>query len=428
MRHNPPVDDGSLLLRPEALEAARAGPCGEIVLLPGAWSRWTGVAALALVAAAVALLALGSYTRRSTVPGQLMPSEGLIRITAPQSGVVVERPVREGQSVRKGDRLYVVSTDREGPDAAAFQQLIARQIDGRRQSLEDELGRLAETHAQEQQQLQRRLDAVRAERRQIDAQVQLMQTRVRSAEEAMARYQAVFAQGFVSRDQLQSRETELADARERLLGLRREALALEREATSSQRDSDTARTRLVTRRAELERAVLQARQEYTEVEARRRIVVTAPADGRITLLQADIGQSVEAQKALAHVVPARSTLVARLYVPSRAAGFVRPGMPVRLRYDAYPYQTFGQHQSTVESVSSAAVTPEETRGLPWRPEGDAVENLFAVHVRLPNQALREGLPLQAGMRLEADLLHETRALYQWVLEPLYAVRERLKGT
>lgn len=419
-------DDGSLLLRQEAMDAVRAQQYGEIVLLPGAWSRWTGLAALALVLAAGALLALGSYTRRTTVPGQLLPSEGLIRIAAPQAGVVVERPVREGQAVRKGDVLFVVSSDRVGPDAAAYQQVIARQIEARRRSLEDELAQLGSTQEQEAQQLQRRVESLRGERGQIDHQVQLMQARVRAAEDGVARYQAIFKQGFVSRDQLQARETELSDARERLLGLRREALALERELTATQRDIDATRARVTSRRAELERAVMQARQEFAEVEARRRVVVAAPADGRVSLLQAEVGQSVDLQKPLAHVVPASSTLVARLYVPSRAAGFVRPGMAVQLRYDAFPYQKFGQHHSTVAAVSGAAVAPDELQGLTLKPE-TAGENLFAVTVQLPTQALGEGLPLQAGMRLEADLLQETRPLYQWVLEPLYAAHERLKG-
>jgi NADH-quinone oxidoreductase subunit G len=37
------------------------------------------------------------------------------------------------------------------------------------------------------------------------------------------------------------------------------------------------------------------------------------------------------------------------------------------------------------------------------------------------------LPLQAGMRVEADLLHESRRLYEWMLEPLLGVKQRLRN-
>jgi hypothetical protein len=31
------------------------------------------------------------------------------------------------------------------------------------------------------------------------------------------------------------------------------------------------------------------------------------------------------------------------------------------------------------------------------------------------------------MRVDADLLHETRRLYEWILEPLYAARARVNN-
>lgn len=37
----------------------------------------------------------------------------------------------------------------------------------------------------------------------------------------------------------------------------------------------------------------------------------------------------------------------------------------------------------------------------------------------------ERKPLQSGMVLEADILHDRRQLYEWVLEPLYSVAGRL---
>jgi len=33
-------------------------------------------------------------------------------------------------------------------------------------------------------------------------------------------------------------------------------------------------------------------------------------------------------------------------------------------------------------------------------------------------------PLRAGMGVEADLLLDTRPLYQWLLEPIYSLRGR----
>ena len=401
---------------------------GEITLVPGASSRWVAIAGICVIVALALLIGLGSYTRRTTVAGQVYPDQGLIRITAAQAGVVVEQPVRDGQVVRRGDVLFVLSGDRLGSDASTYQRDIAAQIDTRRRSLESDLQRSTLAEQQETEQLKRRLVSLRAEQEQVGRQAQQLTARVTGAEEALKRYEGLFRQDFVSKDELLAKETEVAEVRSRLQGNRRDMLALERDLAATQRDLDAQRARFGNQRSEFDRAILTTKQEFTELEAKRRVVVTAPTDGKVTLMQAELGQSVESGRPLAQLVPATSQLTVRLYAPSRAAGFVRVGAPVLLRFDAFPYQKYGQQTGKVLSVSSAAVAAADIQGFLPRSEQTG-ESLFALTVSLPAQALgtsSQPLSLQPGMRVEADLLHETRRLYEWILEPLYAARSRLE--
>jgi membrane fusion protein len=98
-----------------------------------------------------------------------------------------------------------------------------------------------------------------------------------------------------------------------------------------------------------------------------------------------------------------------------------------LRLDAFPYQKYGQLSGKVVSVSNAAVSTADLQS--YVPRADiAGEGVFAITVSLPDQKMgdpAERLQLQSGMRVEADLLHETRRLYEWILEPIYAARSRL---
>jgi membrane fusion protein len=418
------------LFRRVAVESQRPAQMGEIVLVPGSGSRWTAAAALTMVVVLLAYVALGSYTRRSTVTGQLTPSEGLIRIISSQPGQVIERLARDGQQVKQGEPLFVISGDRAGPDAANYQRGIAMQIEARIASLQAELQRLGSAEQQSVEHLTRREELLRAEQQQLQRQGSLLDVRVAGADDAHKRYLDLYRQGYVSRDELLAREVEQSEARARLEEHRRDRLTLEREAAIVRREQQELLARYATQRSELERSVLLARQEFTEVEARRRVVVSAPADGQLTLVQADIGQVADPQRPLAHLVPAGSQLVARLYLPSSAAGFTRVGDTVLLRYDAFPYQKFGQQAGTVFAVSTAAATPAELEGLSLRPNM-LNEPIFAVSAQVPAQTMGQGantMPLQAGMRLEADLLHETRQLYEWILEPLFAARERGQGS
>jgi membrane fusion protein len=419
--------DTSPLFRPEAVASRRPRSQGDIVLLPGPGSRAVAIAAWVLLIALVLLLTLGSYARRSTVSGVLAPNGGLIRVTAGQPGVVVEAPVREGGLVHKGDVLFVLSGDRVGPDAHEFQRDMARQIESRRQSLTGDQQRLVLSEQQEVEQLNRRMASLRTEADQAKRQLEQQQVRTAGAEDAAQRYQALFRQGYVSRDELHDKEAALAELRGQAEALRRDMQALDRQLGEARREVDSVHTRYAIQRSELSRAAMQAKQEYTELESRRRVVVTAPADGQVTLVRAEVGQTVEVNRPLAHLVPQSTELVARLYAPSRSAGFVRVGMPVRLRYDAFPHQEFGQQTGKVLSVSSAAATTGELNESVQRPEW-ATEPVFAITVALPAQAMQAGgqaLPLQSGMKVEADLIHESRRLYEWILLPLTTARSRI---
>lgn len=420
-------ENNAALFRAEAVDARRPQQYGEIMLVPGASSRWLALAGLGVILGLAALLSLGSYTRRTTVGGQVYPTEGLIRVTATQPGVVVEQLVRDGQAVKRGSVMFVLSADRLGADNLDYQRGIATQIESRRRSLEDDLKRSTQTEQQEAEQLKRRLTSLRAEQEQIARQAQQLTVRVLGAEEALKRYEGLYKQEFVSKDELLAKETEVAEVRTRQQGNRRDMLALERDLVGTQRDLESVRTRFVGQRSELDRSILSTRQEFSELEAKRRVVITAPADGQITLLQAELGQSVDMGRPLAQLVPLNKQLTVRLYAPSKAAGFVQVGAPVLLRFDAYPYQKYGQLTGKVLSVSKAAVNAADIQA--YAPRADvAGEALFAITVSLPEQILGDAaqkLQLQSGMRVEADLLHETRRLYEWILEPLYAARSRL---
>ncbi len=100
------------------------------------------------------------------------------------------------------------------------------------------------------------------------------------------------------------------------------------------------------------------------------------------------------------LVPAGARLEARLYGPSRAIGFVRPGQRVRLRYEAFPHQKFGQYEGVVQSVSRSTVGPAELTGdgapLPGLVPGEPV---YRVTVELAAQtATAYGEAVRAAAR------------------------------
>src|SRR5262249_23146054 len=94
-------------------------------------------------------------------------------------------------------------------------------------------------------------------------------------------------------------------------------------------------------------------QRFAEVNARRAYVIRAPTSGRVSTLQATVGQIADPKRMQLEIVPLDASLQAELFFPTRAFGFVRPGQAVRILYDAFPYQKFGAYRATVAKVSQA---------------------------------------------------------------------------
>lgn len=116
---------------------------------------------------------------------------------------------------------------------------------------------------------------------------------------------------------------------------------------------------------------------------------------------------------LASLLPQGSKLEAELYVPTRAAGFVRPGTKVLLRYDAFPYQKFGQFKGQVSEVSMTTIPLAELK------PAASSEPVYRVRVSLDNQS--QPSALKPGVQLSATLVLERRTLMEWIFEPLLGI-------
>jgi membrane fusion protein len=118
-----------------------------------------------------------------------------------------------------------------------------------------------------------------------------------------------------------------------------------------------------------------------------------------------------------------------MYVPSRAVGFIKPGMAALLRYQAFPYQKFGQHSARVREVTTTSVRPEElATSAATMPGAVQSEPLYRIRLELDQQSVRAygaPMPLRSGMLVDASVMLERRKLYEWVLEPLFSISGRL---
>lgn len=411
------------LFRTTALEANRVQWLGDIVLIRPISFAVFAVSAGLMGAMLVAFLLLGSYTKRTTVRGQLAPDVGVLKIYAPQPGIVLEKHVQEGQPLKKGDLLYLISSERHSSSAAGIQAAISRQVARREQSLRDELSHTQKLQRDQENALRKKIHALQAEQANVANQLAGQRVRVELAQAAVQRATHLLTQGYISTEMAQQKQADLLDQQNRMQSLERDRISIERELQTHRSELDSLPLQQRNQLAQLERLLTSTTQEWTESEGKRGIAITAPESGVGTALSAEVGQTVDGGKPLMSILPEGAILQAYLYAPSRAIGFVRPGDKVLLRYHAYPYQKFGHAHGWVASISRTAMPAAE---LPA--EVGMSEPLYRITVTLTSQtvlAYGKAQALQAGMLVDADILHEKRKLYEWALEPLFSLTGKL---
>lgn len=404
---------------------------GDIVLVhPMSMTLLTAVA-LVMATCVVLFFAFGTYTRRTTVSGVVMPDSGLVKVYALQPGIVVERDVKEGQRVTRGQTLYTVSTDLQSAAAGATQAALIAQARQRKASLLTEIDKTRSLQQDERDTLRAKIANLKGALAQIDDQLAAQRLRTSIAADGATRYRGLLAQDYISKDQAQQREADLLDQQSKLNGLLRDRASTLQSLTEASNELSGLGLKQQNQLAQIDRTVIDVDQNLIESEAKRRIVVTAPETGIVTAAIAEVGQSVEPSRPLASVVPGGARWQAHLFVPSTAIGFVRAGEPVLIRYQAFPYQKFGQYRATVVSIARTALSAAELAndGGPAATPGEGRDATFyRVVVALDAQhvnAYGAQQPLQAGMTLQADILQERRRLYEWVLEPLYSLTGKL---
>ncbi|HPP47922.1 MAG TPA: HlyD family efflux transporter periplasmic adaptor subunit, partial [Accumulibacter sp.] len=257
----------------------------------------------------------------------------------------------------------------------------------------------------------------------VQGQLDLQNRRVAAAERTVARHEQLVAARFVAEATLQQKQEELLDQRNQLVQVQRNLAGLQRDLAATRSELAASRLQRSKHAAAIERQISELEQQLTDADSRRSFVVSAPVDGTVTTILAEPGQSVANALPLLTILPAGAELQAQLLVPTRAAGFIRPGQEVVLRYQAFPYQRFGHHLGQVSEVGRSVLQPGEA-GLPLTIQ----EAVYRVTVRLPTQnvqAYGEAIALQAGMQLDADIQVDRRRLIEWVFDPLLSVMGRV---
>ena len=353
---------------------------------------------------------------RVRVDGVLLSEGKLITVQAMRAGVVSGLAVRDGDWVRRGQRLLQIG---EPPPATEGLSATASQ----RESLQRELDLLAaesdEAYRQAEIQLTlatqqsgltaARLDVAAAE---LASRKQLHRVRSGRLDKAAELLQQN-AIASVEYDELREAELQARAARQAaeqaVIALRLERVAVEQQVARLSAELARIESRWAAAREDLLRRLVVLEHAASEP-------LTSPDGGVVAALQVRDGSAVRPGELLLHVVDPENPLEAHLYPGPELAGRIRPGQRVELRLHAYPYQRFGTLSGIVSSVAATPV-PSAAAGV----IAARAANVYEVRARIDVPARSAFLPwsqLPHGATFTADIVRDRWPLYRWAMRKL----------
>lgn len=138
--------------------------------------------------------------------------------------------------------------------------------------------------------------------------------------------------------------------------------------------------------------------------------LTSPVDGVVLSMDLqNVGQIIQSGKTVAEIAPENVPLVLSTMLPNQEAGFVKIGMPVKVKLDAYPYQDYGLIDGTVKSIGANAESNEE------------LGQVYRIEVALQkDHIIKDGekIMLKAGQTGTAEIVLRKRRIIDVLLEPI----------
>ena len=411
------------LFRKECIEHNKPTLIGQIMLTSPFNVNLIIIFFILIFIAIIYLFVFFEYGRKINVKGALLPKEGVITILPSENSIVDQVLVKENQEVKMGEPLFILRNLKYSTTYDAVKKYLLSRKNSLtiEHNLQLEQNRVKIISAQ---QTKRNLEE---EKKILEAQIVVQTEKVQITDDTLEKYNRLYSVNAVSEIEFNNRRSESLDQKSLLFDLEQKLASVNRYIN----DLETELLQIPLEEQKeisiFENEIEAIEKELVENNAFKFTTVFAPKDGIIGNILVSKGQSVYENMLMATVLPNNQTLEANLFIPSSAIGFIEEGLSVSLRYDAFPYQKFGQQSGIVIDVANNAIHSSELKSLGIYSQlfSNEKDTYYRIKVKLNNQdilAYGKHYPLKIGMSLESNIILDKRKIYEWIFEPLISIQ------
>jgi HlyD family secretion protein len=370
--------------------------------------------------------------------GILEPKNRTIQLDAPVAGTVDAIEVKEGERVKKGQILVKLESE------VTRSQL--QELEKQRLGHQNELGQLElfknqlrqELRAQEQQnqtqqqekvaQLDRAQQAISSSHNDYNsAEIDLV-----TAQDKVPRYRKAHQEGIMPQDRLLEIEQAAKKSYQNVLQARSKILQAESQYKEQQRSYESTvnsgkiailkiEQQLKDVQRQIANATTQIDRNDTQIESLnfqlKQRFVKASTDGTIFQLPKGAGAVVQPGQLLAEIAPEKSPLVLRAKIATKDSGFLRVGIPAKIKFDAYPFQEYGILNGRVKWISPNSKVNQSDPGQ---------SETYELEIELSQLHVQSGdkkIALNPGQTATAELIIRQRRVIDYLLEPFQKLRQ-----
>ena len=379
---------------------------------------------------------LGKIEQVGHAQGQLVPKGQVYKIEPIDSGKIARIAVKEGEAVKAGQVLVEMDNQLAASEVERLQEmLVTDKIQfSQMKAMIDRIHLEAQTRAAI---ADADLKAHEVAIAQAKANATTTRDLLTQGRTDAAAYQAredrlrpYVEQGALAREQLFDAEQAVRDRQRTITqnqGELKQALAeanrLQAGVAQKQAEKRTAQLEAQQRIQQLEVETTQLNAKIAETKnllssAKARLgqrFLYAPVDGYVSSLNIqNIGQVVQPGQTIAEMAPQSAPLILMAILSNQEAGFVKTGMPVKVKMDAYPYQDYGIIPGKVISISPDAKR-DERLGAVYQVQV-AIERKYVT-------ARDQIIKFKPGQTATADIVIRRRRIADIMLEPFQQLQK-----
>lgn len=391
----------------------------------------------ALAIVVVGGLWIGTFSKQETMRGVVLGARGSQRVNSTVAGTVSVIWVKQGDTVKPGERLLTITPQQSGAGARSLSEVELAGLRSQTESIDRRIVEIRDLMTRDAGDLKAYEDSSKKLAANLEQQEADMKRALDQQAAAVEKLRGYLKRGLATRDMVSNQERALQDYKRQLADVRMQITQLTSTRIDRRRTVEQNNNGSNSQLADLERAKASLNSQIEQAKSAIATEILAVTGGQVAAVNVREGSQVNAGDTVVAIGDPSAPFTVALEAPSKTMGLLTMGQRVVLKYDAFPYKTFGVKYGKVIAIGEQPVSlPKavaDDKPFIDPKLGDAgpappPQSRYLVEVEPEDRTINAygvDRPILVGSTLSADVVVERRRLIDWVIDPILAMRGRL---